>query len=102
MLLPDPEPRPIRVPVISVDDHLIEPPDLFEGRLPRRLEDRAPRVVEADDGTEQWLYEDRTYPNIGLNTVAGRSRDSWSMDPRASTRCDPAATTSTPGSRTWT
>ena len=34
-LLPDPEPRPIRVPIISVDDHLIEPPDLFEGRMPR-------------------------------------------------------------------
>ena len=50
-LLPDPEPRAIRVPVISVDDHLIEPPDLFEGRLPASLPDRAPRVVEDDDGT---------------------------------------------------
>jgi hypothetical protein len=48
-LLPDPEPRPIVVPAISVDDHLIEPPDLFEGRIPSRLADRAPRVHEADD-----------------------------------------------------
>ena len=38
-LLPDPEPRPVRVPVISVDDHLIEPRDLFEGRLPAALQD---------------------------------------------------------------
>ena len=35
-LLPDPSPRPVRYTVISVDDHLVEPPDMFEGRLPAR------------------------------------------------------------------
>jgi predicted TIM-barrel fold metal-dependent hydrolase len=81
VLLPDPAPRPIRVPVISVDDHLIEPPDLFEGRVPARLADRAPRIVENDDGTQYWLYEGRSYPNVGLNAVVGRARETWSMDP---------------------
>ncbi|HZU79195.1 MAG TPA: amidohydrolase family protein [Acidimicrobiales bacterium] len=80
-LLPDPLPRPIRVPIVSVDDHLIEPPDLFEGRLPSALADRAPRIVEQDDGTQFWLYEGRTYPNVGLNAVVGRPKESWSMDP---------------------
>src|SRR6202041_2213473 len=81
VLLPDPAPRPIRVPVISVDDHLIEPPDMFEGRMPRHLAERAPRIVEREDGVQYWVYEDRTYPNVGLNAVAGRRRDTWSMDP---------------------
>jgi predicted TIM-barrel fold metal-dependent hydrolase len=81
LLLPDPAPRPIRVPIISVDDHLIEPPDMFEGRMPAHLAQRAPRIVERDDGVQYWLYEDRTYPNVGLNAVAGRRRDTWSMDP---------------------
>jgi predicted TIM-barrel fold metal-dependent hydrolase len=81
LLLPDPSPRPIRVPVISVDDHLIEPPDLFEGRVPAALAERAPRIVENEDRTQYWLYEDRSYPNVGLNAVAGRTRESWSMDP---------------------
>jgi len=81
LLLPDPEPRPIVVPVISVDDHLIEPPDLFEGRMPAAQAGRAPRIVEEEDGSQYWLYEDRRYPNIGLNAVVGRSRDTWSMDP---------------------
>jgi predicted TIM-barrel fold metal-dependent hydrolase len=81
VLLPDPEPRPIRVPIISVDDHLIEPPDLFEGRMPARLRDRAPRIVENDDGSQFWLYEDRAYPNVGLNAVIGRPKEDWSMDP---------------------
>ncbi|MDA8184423.1 MAG: amidohydrolase family protein [Acidimicrobiales bacterium] len=80
-LLPDPSPRPIFVPIISVDDHLIEPPDLFHGRLPAKLADRAPRVVEEPGGQQVWVYEDRTYPNIGLNAVVGRPRESWSMDP---------------------
>lgn len=81
MLLPDPAPRPIMVPVISVDDHLIEPPDLFEGRMPAKFAESAPRITESADGTQQWVYEGRSYPNIGLNAVAGRSRDSWSMEP---------------------
>jgi predicted TIM-barrel fold metal-dependent hydrolase len=79
-LLPDPEPRAITVPVISVDDHLVEPPDLFEGRVPRALAWRAPRIVD-EDGVQAWLYEDRRYPNIGLNAVVGRPKESWSMDP---------------------
>jgi predicted TIM-barrel fold metal-dependent hydrolase len=80
VLLPDPAPRPIGVPIISVDDHLIEPRDLFEGRMPARLAERAPCIVE-DDGVQYWLYEDRRYPNIGLNAVVGRPKQSWSMDP---------------------
>src|SRR3954469_21968569 len=80
-LLPDPAPRPRRYTVVSVDDHLIEPPDLFEGRMPSALAEVAPRVVEQDDGTEVWLYEDATYPNVGLNAVVGRPPEEWSMEP---------------------
>ncbi len=80
-LLPDPAPRAIFVPVISVDDHLIEPPDLFDGRMPAGLADRAPRVVELESGQEAWTYEGRLYPNVGLNAVVGRPKEDWSMDP---------------------
>ena len=80
-LLPDPEARPRPFTVISVDDHLIEPPDLFDGRMPAHLVDRAPRVVELDGGNQAWAFEDALYPNIGLNAVIGRPKDEWSMDP---------------------
>jgi predicted TIM-barrel fold metal-dependent hydrolase len=80
-LLPDPEPREIRMPVISVDDHLIEPPDLFEGRLPAGLQEDAPRVVELEGGSQAWEFEGRMYPNVGLNAVVGRPTEEWSMDP---------------------
>ena len=80
-LLPDPEPRAVIVPVISVDDHLIEPPDLFDGRMPRALADRSPRVHETTDGRQVWRFEGNEYPNIGLNAVVGRPRHEWSMEP---------------------
>jgi len=76
-LLPDPEPREVRYTVISVDDHLVEPPHLFEGRLPARLQDRAPRIVEDADGRQQWVYEDAVHAQIGLNAVSGRPFDEW-------------------------
>jgi len=80
-LLPDPAPRQRYFTIISVDDHLIEPADLFEGRLPSRLQDRAPRVVADDAGQEMWAFEGNLYPQVGLNAVAGRAKDEWSMDP---------------------
>ncbi|TMC51337.1 MAG: amidohydrolase [Chloroflexi bacterium] len=80
-LLADPEPRPARYTIVSVDDHLIEPPDLFAGRIPAPLAGGAPRVIEGEDGSQAWLYEDKLYPNIGLNAVAGRPIEEWSMEP---------------------
>jgi predicted TIM-barrel fold metal-dependent hydrolase len=66
--------------IVSADDHLIEPPDLFEGRMPAALQEHAPRIVESDDGRQVWLYEGRRFGNIGLNAVVGRPKDEWSME----------------------
>jgi predicted TIM-barrel fold metal-dependent hydrolase len=74
-------PRPRPWPIISADDHLIEPPDLFDGRMPAALAADAPRIVEDADGTQAWLYEGNRHPNIGLNAVVGRPREEWSMEP---------------------
>ena len=80
-LLPDPEPRERTFTIISVDDHLIEPAHLFESRVPAALAERAPKVVVDDSGREMWLYEDNFYPQVGLNAVAGRPKEEWSMEP---------------------
>ncbi len=80
-LLPEPEPRSRTLTVVSVDDHLIEPPDVFEGRMPATLIDQAPKVVELGDGAQAWSYEGGLYPNIGLNAVVGRPKNEWSMEP---------------------
>ncbi len=80
-LLPDPEPREVLHTIISVDDHLVEPAELFAGRLPRHLQDRAPRIVETDEGHEVWAFDDQIFFQVGLNAVVGRPREDWLVEP---------------------
>ena len=80
-LLPDPEPRQVRYTVISVDDHLVEPPDMFEGRLPAHLADRAPWVVETRQGHQLWEFDGQRYTQVGMNAVAGRRREKVTLEP---------------------
>lgn len=82
-LLPDPEPREVAYTLISVDDHLVEPAAMFEGRLPERLQDRAPKVVVREDGTEPWFYEDTMLPQAGSNAVVGQVHRDQMHDPMA-------------------
>lgn len=67
--------------LISVDDHTVEPPDMFEGRVPAKLADEAPRVVTDGEGNNFWEYAGMRLPNIGLNAVAGRPNDEWGFEP---------------------
>jgi predicted TIM-barrel fold metal-dependent hydrolase len=67
--------------LVSVDDHVVEPPNMFDAHLPARYKDVAPRVVRKDDGTDVWLYEGQELPNIGLNAVAGRPPEEFGIEP---------------------
>ena len=69
--------------MVSVDDHLVEPPNLFEGRLPAKFQDRAPSVKRLPDGSDVWIFNGHTIPNIGLNAVAGRPREEYGIEPTA-------------------
>ncbi len=73
----DPVEEPLFCPIISVDDHAMEPPTLFEGRLPARLQDRAPYVEVEADGLPWWVVEDKRLPIIMTNAAAGRVRSEW-------------------------
>jgi predicted TIM-barrel fold metal-dependent hydrolase len=67
-------------PLLSVDDHLIEPPGVWVDRLPARYREVGPRVVH-EEGRDWWVYEDRRCDTPGLNAVAGKDPSQWSMDP---------------------
>jgi predicted TIM-barrel fold metal-dependent hydrolase len=69
--------------LVSVDDHLVEPPDLFEGRLSARAAERAPRVVKLENGRDVWMFEGSPLPNVGINAVAGRVPEEYGLDPLA-------------------
>ncbi len=67
--------------LISVDDHVVEPPNLFEGRLLAKHADQAPKLIRKDSGIDVWAFRGQELPNIGLNAVAGRPPEEYAMDP---------------------
>ncbi len=67
--------------MVSVDDHVVEPAHMFEGRVPARYKDRAPRYITRDDGTNAWVYEGGESTNVALNAVAGRPPEEYGMEP---------------------
>jgi predicted TIM-barrel fold metal-dependent hydrolase len=69
--------------MISVDDHVVEPPEMFEGHIPDKYRDRAPRVIRQQDGADVWTFNGAIIPNIGLNAVAGRPREEYGIEPTA-------------------
>ncbi|MCC5582309.1 amidohydrolase, partial [Microtetraspora sp. AC03309] len=70
--LPEPQRAERLYTVISVDDHIVEPPDTFAGRVPHKFADRAPKVVDTEDGGQTWMYDGQSLPNVGFNAVVGR------------------------------
>ena len=66
--------------IVSVDDHLVEHPRVWQDRVPERMKETAPKIIEVD-GTHQWSFDGGTYPTIGLNAVAGKPPEQWGMDP---------------------
>ena len=69
--------------LVSVDDHVVEPPDLFEDRLSKAAAERAPHVVKLPNGADAWMFEGSPLPNVGLNAVAGRVPEEYGVDPLA-------------------
>ena len=80
-----------RIPkIISVDDHVVEPPNLWTDRLPAKYQDKAPHV-ERDRGVfhikggafsfekgnpegdwgDWWIYDDLIYPFPKLSAAIG-------------------------------
>jgi len=69
--------------LISVDDHVVEPPDMFDGHLPDKYRDLAPQVIQNANGDDVWFYEGQELPNIGLNAVAGKPPEEYGIEPTA-------------------
>jgi predicted TIM-barrel fold metal-dependent hydrolase len=91
---------PREVPwIVSVDDHVVEPPDLWQRWLPAGLREQGPHVIRTgavkaafdgalryaldDDGplTDVWIYEDLVAPIPMVMACAGIPQEQWSSDP---------------------
>ncbi|WP_068158354.1 amidohydrolase family protein [Rhodococcus phenolicus] len=68
--------------LISVDDHILEPPNLWVDRVPKKDRDRAPHMIKDDKtGMDVWVYDGKKFPSSGLSAVAGKSKEEFSPEP---------------------
>ena len=89
--------------IISVDDHLVEPPHLWQTWLPNKFKEKGPRVerrrlgemlwvggskmyeyeLDAPDAPwcDSWFYEDLVYPNKRHVAAVGFAREEMTMSP---------------------
>ena len=84
--------------IISVDDHVVEPPNVWTDRLPKKYHDVGPRIVRAPMGeitfvggkltvvpgaegfpTDWWYYEDLKRPLLRVDSAVGVPRDEVTM-----------------------
>ena len=65
--------------VISADNHINEPPHVFD-RVPAHLRDRTPRMLRGADGGDGWSFDGgppkRTF---GIEAMAGRKKDEYQV-----------------------
>lgn len=66
--------------LVSVDDHAIEPRGAFDRHMPAKFKGRQPKVVQSR-GRDVWVFEDRATGYMGLNSVVGRPKDEYGMEP---------------------
>jgi predicted TIM-barrel fold metal-dependent hydrolase len=68
--------------LISVDDHIAEPADMFDAHVPAKYREHMPRVETDADGFQQWWYGDKRGRNLGLNAVAGKPPEMYNVNPQ--------------------
>src|SRR4249919_1362273 len=106
--------------IISVDDHVVEPADVWQKRLPKKYLDVGPRVVRAPLGEmtfvggnfsyekgegnpcDWWHYEDKKIPQTRLSAAVGFDRDEVKITAITYEEMRPGCYDPKRASRTWT
>lgn len=60
-----------RFRIISVDDHLMETPQLFRDRVPARMRDAAPHLERDELGNDWWVFGEERVPLLGSDAIRG-------------------------------
>src|SRR5579862_4827538 len=68
--------------LVSIDDHSIEPPDMYERHLPAKYRDRAPKIVRNAEGIDQWVFQgEASSTPFGMCATVGWPQEEWGFDP---------------------
>lgn len=69
--------------IISVDDHISEPPDMFKKHLRGDDLTTAPTFHTSPNGADYWMYQGMKLSSVGLNAVVGRPLEEYGMEPQS-------------------
>ena len=69
--------------IVSVDDHISEPPDMFKRHLKGDDLASAPKFHTSPTGANYWTYQGMTMTSVGLNAVVGRVPEEYGMEPQS-------------------
>ena len=70
--------------LVSIDDHSIEPPDMYKNHLPAKWLDKAPKIVRNAQGVDEWTFQgESTTTPFGMAATVGWTRDEWGFNPGA-------------------
>ena len=67
--------------MVSIDDHVIEPHDLFDNHMPAAYKDKGPQFQRLDNGVDQWEFQGQVMGTVGLGATASWPRSEWGFDP---------------------
>jgi len=67
--------------LVSIDDHVIEPRDMFDNHVPARYRDEAPKSIMDESGFENWWFQGHASTSSSLNAVVGWPNEEWGMNP---------------------
>src|SRR5690606_35103032 len=67
--------------LMSVDDHICEPADMFEKHISPKFKGREPKIMRTKSGVEAWEVEGVVRHGPGLNPVKGRTKEEYAIAP---------------------
>jgi predicted TIM-barrel fold metal-dependent hydrolase len=77
--------------LISIDDHIVEPREMFDNHVPDRWKAEAPRLEMDDKGIERWVFQGQVSGSTGLNAVISWPREEWDLNPSTFAEMRPGA-----------
>jgi predicted TIM-barrel fold metal-dependent hydrolase len=77
--------------LVSIDDHFIEPPDMFKNHVPAKWADQVPKVVHnPSTGVDEWVFQgNATSTPFGMAATVGWTSDQWGFNPGSYTELRP-------------
>jgi predicted TIM-barrel fold metal-dependent hydrolase len=69
--------------LVSIDDHFIEPPDMYKNHVPKKWADDVPKVVRnAQTGIDEWIFQGEAASTpFGMAATVGWPSEQWGFNP---------------------